>query len=294
MRRNIWVVCLSILIFVGFFPVKAENTGDWRIWINIPEHRLYLLYNEQIYQSFNIAVGKPSTPSPVGDFWVVNKVINPTWFPPDKREPVPPGPKNPLGKYWLGLNKKGYGIHGNNAPASIGNAVSHGCFRMNNQDIEWLFRTIPVKTPVSVTYFTVFAEVDESEQAWLNVYPDIYHRMNQVDEITYSVYSMSWSYIPHLKALSYVVKDKYSLHLEIPRVVEVSGFSKNLDAFFWNGSVYVDKAAFELVEPVFLTPQTFPGYIDIQTLGELTNGKFQFEWSEKLNILNCMEIRKIL
>ena len=57
---------------------------------------------------------------------------------------VPPGKANPLGTRWLGLSKKGYGIHGTNAPGSIGRNASHGCIRMRNRDVEELFELVAV------------------------------------------------------------------------------------------------------------------------------------------------------
>ena len=55
---------------------------------------------------------------------------------------IPPGPGNPVGTRWIGLDKKGYGIHGTNAPHSIGKAASHGCIRMRQHDLEELFATV--------------------------------------------------------------------------------------------------------------------------------------------------------
>jgi lipoprotein-anchoring transpeptidase ErfK/SrfK len=47
---------------------------------------------------------------------------------------LPPGPNNPVGVLWMGLNKKGIGIHGTNNPETIGRAASHGCIRLANWD----------------------------------------------------------------------------------------------------------------------------------------------------------------
>ena len=47
---------------------------------------------------------------------------------------LPPGPNNPVGILWMGLNKPGIGIHGTNNPETIGRAGSHGCIRMANWD----------------------------------------------------------------------------------------------------------------------------------------------------------------
>jgi lipoprotein-anchoring transpeptidase ErfK/SrfK len=75
---------------------------------------------------------------------------------------VAPGKNNPIGTRWMGLSKDGYGIHGTNAPASIGHAASHGCIRMRQQDLEELFDLIPVGTAVKIE--TVgFAELEAPE-----------------------------------------------------------------------------------------------------------------------------------
>jgi len=89
---------------------------------------------------FDVAVGKPATPSPRGEFRVANRVQKPTYY--RSGQVIPDGPQNPVGTRWVGLSQKGYGIHGTNAPASIGKAVSHGCIRMRNHDIEELFELL--------------------------------------------------------------------------------------------------------------------------------------------------------
>ena len=65
-------------------------------------------------------------------------------------EPVPPGPNNPLGTRWMGLDAPGVGIHGTDEPASIGYSASHGCIRMQVPDAEWLFDHVEVGTTVYI------------------------------------------------------------------------------------------------------------------------------------------------
>ena len=88
------------------------------------------------------------TPSPEGVFTIANLVENPTWYGPTKV--VAAGKGNPVGTRWMGLSAKGYGIHGTNAPRSIGKAASHGCIRMRNADILRLARLLPVGTPLRI------------------------------------------------------------------------------------------------------------------------------------------------
>jgi hypothetical protein len=86
---------------------------------------------------YTVAVGKPSTPSPIGIFTIERRVANPTYQ--HNGKIVPPGPRNPVGTRWMGLSKHGYGIHGTNEPSSIGKAASHGCIRMAKADLEELY-----------------------------------------------------------------------------------------------------------------------------------------------------------
>jgi lipoprotein-anchoring transpeptidase ErfK/SrfK len=63
---------------------------------------------------------------------------------------LPPGPNNPVGLAWIGLDKPGYGIHGTPQPEQVGRTESHGCFRLANWNAEYLARLVVVGTPVHV------------------------------------------------------------------------------------------------------------------------------------------------
>jgi lipoprotein-anchoring transpeptidase ErfK/SrfK len=111
-----------------------------RVVVSIPDRTLALIVNDEIVRVYPVAVGKPSTPSPVGTFTIVNRVASPTYYKAGKV--VAPGGSNPVGTRWLGLSRKGYGIHGTDAPNSIGHARSHGCIRLRNHDVEHLFEQL--------------------------------------------------------------------------------------------------------------------------------------------------------
>src|SRR5215831_6698798 len=113
-----------ILAILAVAAVNSLGDETRRIVVSIPDHRLILLDGDRVVRTFKVAVGKLSTPSPKGEFRVVSRVQHPTWFGPKKV--VPPGKGNPLGTRWLGLSVRGYGIHGTNAPGSIGKSASHG------------------------------------------------------------------------------------------------------------------------------------------------------------------------
>jgi lipoprotein-anchoring transpeptidase ErfK/SrfK len=87
-------------------------------------------------------VGAAATPTPGGVYAVIDRIPRPTWYGPHRV--VPPGRANPLGTRWIGLSRKGYGIHGTNNPRSIGRRASHGCIRLRNADVEQLFEMVAV------------------------------------------------------------------------------------------------------------------------------------------------------
>jgi lipoprotein-anchoring transpeptidase ErfK/SrfK len=96
---------------------------------------------------------------PVGELHVVviapnpNYTFDPELFPESSETQklvLPPGPNNPVGVAWIGLDKTGYGIHGTPAPEQIGRTESHGCFRLANWDAEYLVKLVWVGMPVFV------------------------------------------------------------------------------------------------------------------------------------------------
>ena len=119
-----------------------------QIVISIADRQLAVLDNGQVLKTYPIAVGARHTPSPDGDFVIVNHAKDPTYRHGDKE--IAPGKDNPLGTRWMGLSLKGYGIHGTNVQSSIGKAASHGCFRMRKQDVEELYTLVEVGDTVTI------------------------------------------------------------------------------------------------------------------------------------------------
>ena len=118
------------------------------IVVSLEDRKLALVEDGEVKKVYTVAVGKPSTPSPVGTFTIEHRVVDPTYSHGGKT--VPPGPGNPVGDRWMGLSIAGYGIHGTNAPGSIGKAASHGCIRMGKADIEELFQLVAVGDEVEL------------------------------------------------------------------------------------------------------------------------------------------------
>lgn len=110
--------------------------------LSISDRKLAVTKGGRLLKVYDVAVGKPSTPSPTGEMKVINKVVDPIYH--HKGKVVPPGKSNPLGNRWMGLSAKGYGIHGTNVQSSVGKAASHGCIRMRQHDVEELFTLVRV------------------------------------------------------------------------------------------------------------------------------------------------------
>jgi lipoprotein-anchoring transpeptidase ErfK/SrfK len=143
---------LAILVLAAA-RVHAQETAAQadparQIVVSIPDRKLALIETGQVTKIYSVAVGKDTTPSPAGSFTIVNRVTAPTYY--HKGQVVPQGPENPIGTRWIGLNQKGYGIHGTNAPRSIGKAASHGCIRMAKKDLEELFEVVRPGDVVSI------------------------------------------------------------------------------------------------------------------------------------------------
>jgi len=135
--------------------VDSKSFADV-IVINREINRLYLYDGTKLFRTFSVATGQAIYPTPRGRWHIVVKWKNPWWYPPVQDDwarglkPVPPGPSNPLGTRWMGLNAPGVGIHGTDEPTSIGYSASHGCIRMQVPDAEWLFDHVDVGTTVYI------------------------------------------------------------------------------------------------------------------------------------------------
>jgi L,D-transpeptidase catalytic domain len=128
-----------------FQPV-AQPTR--RIVVSIPDRKLALLENGQVVKIYDVAVGAAVSPSPDGEYQIAQRLENPTYYHPGVV--TGPGADNPLGPRWIGLNVKGFGIHGTNRPESIGKSASHGCIRLRNRDIQDLFARVKVGDRISL------------------------------------------------------------------------------------------------------------------------------------------------
>lgn len=140
------------------------------IVIDLAAQRLYYFPKDgQSVETYPIGTGAEAGMTPRGTTKVVGKVVKPVWYVPKsirKEQPDLPGmvragPDNPLGEYAFRLGWPSYLIHGTNKPDGIGRNVSHGCIHLYPEDIEKLFKEVPVGTPVRVID-------DEMRFAWVD------------------------------------------------------------------------------------------------------------------------------
>ena len=144
--RN-WVA--MVVLAAGFAAhASCQAVSRRLIVVSLEDRKLALVEDGQVRKIYKVAVGKPSTPSPTGTFTIERRVANPVYQHDGKT--IQPGPENPVGTRWMGLNIRGYGIHGTNAPKSIGKAASHGCIRMAKADLEELYELVAVGDTVEL------------------------------------------------------------------------------------------------------------------------------------------------
>lgn len=174
---NMLLVLLVLLLLFPRTAAALQDEGGHRIVIDIPRYTLTLCRGEDVVKQYPIAVGRPTAQTPVGSYRVYNKAVNPTWHP-NSSNPVPPGPANPLGIRWMGFYR-GYGIHGNNDPQSIGKSISAGCIRMFNYDVSELYSTVGIGIPVEVKYDSL---IEAPKGNAVVAYRDIYSRENALRE----------------------------------------------------------------------------------------------------------------
>jgi lipoprotein-anchoring transpeptidase ErfK/SrfK len=134
-------------------PGAASTPQDYTVEVSQRGSSLVLRdAGGQVVYFAPATVGSRHDPLPIGD-WEVTVVnwnpvfhYNPKLFwdadPADWRATIQPGPNNPVGVAWIGLNHPHYGIHGTPDPALIGHVFSHGCVRLTNWDAARVARLV--------------------------------------------------------------------------------------------------------------------------------------------------------
>jgi L,D-transpeptidase ErfK/SrfK len=179
------------------------ETKKEEVVINIAEMRLYRFFPRvRMVKTYPVGIGDEGWHTPVGIYKIVDRQVDPAWsVPKSLREKygvslMPPGPENPLGRHWLGLSRKGYGIHGTNFPWAVGRLVTHGCIRLYPEHMEMFFQETPVGTAVELIYEPVKIGFRRGE-VFVEVHPDIYGKLPDLSEYARRRFQQSglWPFI---------------------------------------------------------------------------------------------------
>jgi peptidoglycan hydrolase-like protein with peptidoglycan-binding domain len=121
-------------LFGEKIPAIPERVS---VIIDMDRLTLTLFDGGEPYKQYPVAMGKYESPTPVGNWEIISKQMN---------------PPSVMGTRWLGLNIPygQYGVHGTNNPGSIGSFASHGCIRMHNVHVEEIYPAVAVGTSVTI------------------------------------------------------------------------------------------------------------------------------------------------
>ncbi|MEL6385643.1 MAG: L,D-transpeptidase [Cyanobacteria bacterium J06626_18] len=124
-----------------------------RLVIRLSDRRVYVYRGDTEETSFPVAIGREGWDTPTGEFQVFSMLEDPGWTNPFTDEVIPPGPENPLGERWIAFWTDGtnqIGFHGTPNRDSVGEAASHGCIRLYNEDVKALYQLVSIGTTVTV------------------------------------------------------------------------------------------------------------------------------------------------
>ena len=124
-----------------------------QVVVDLSDRQTYVYQGTEQVAAYPVAIGMDGWETPVGRFQITDMQVDPHWQHPITRADIPPGPGNPLGSRWIAflpMEEGVIGFHGTYQPELLGQAVSHGCIRMHNADIEALFEKVGLGTTVIV------------------------------------------------------------------------------------------------------------------------------------------------
>jgi lipoprotein-anchoring transpeptidase ErfK/SrfK len=146
-RREFAAAIAGVLAIVGTVALHnhalaevADDPVTIRVEADLSERKLYIKSGDSTLESFAVAIGKGSKPTPQGSYKIRKIVWNPTWVPPDepwakgKTAQAPGAKANPMKLVKIFFQEPDYYIHGTGDLESLGDAASHGCLRMDPDD----------------------------------------------------------------------------------------------------------------------------------------------------------------
>ena len=135
---------LILTLILWSLPAAAEL----RLEVDLSDRTLVALEDGNEIARYDVAVGTAKYPTPQGTFHIRKVVWNPPWTPPDSpwargKKPLPPGhPDNPMKRVKIFFSEPDYFIHGTDAEDSLGKAESHGCLRMDEDEVTQLAQLV--------------------------------------------------------------------------------------------------------------------------------------------------------
>jgi L,D-transpeptidase ErfK/SrfK len=173
-------------LFIDNRHIVPATMVAGEIVVNVPQRMLFYREDERVL-AYPVAVGRPTWQTPQGAFTVTRKEEEPAWHVPASIRAesarkgqtlplvVPPGPRNPLGRFWIGLSLAGIGLHGTPVPSSIYQTATHGCIRLQGDRIEDLYGRVDIGTRGRIVYEPVLLTSHEGD-VYLEVHGDVYRR----------------------------------------------------------------------------------------------------------------------
>lgn len=134
-------------------PTVSPEETTVKLVVRLSARQLEVYEQGKRVKQYDVAIGKDDWQTPVGEFEIIQMQQQPAWQHPITKAVIEPGPDNPLGSHWVGFWQEGesqIGFHGTNQAELVGQAVSHGCVRMRNSDIQDLYGRIALGTVVAV------------------------------------------------------------------------------------------------------------------------------------------------
>jgi len=160
-----WQALSPEAVFLAPAVQRLEKLGTAaRLEIRLADRSLEMMdHDGRLLAHFPVSIARKVEKRPVGELHVTVVVSDPNYtFDPEvfpesaearqlgRKLIIPPGPNNPVGVAWIGLDLSGYGIHGTPDPEKVGRTESHGCFRLANWDAYTLLAHAWIGLPVSV------------------------------------------------------------------------------------------------------------------------------------------------
>jgi L,D-transpeptidase ErfK/SrfK len=218
--------------------------------INLAELAVYHIQNNIFLRRYPIAAGKSDWQTPTGNYKILNKIKNPTWRVPESIQDemwergqeviteVPPGPKNPLGAFWMATSAPGVGLHATTSPWSVGRYASHGCLRMLHDDIEELFSQIEVGTPIKIIYKPVKLAVTPDNRIFLEVHGDYYRKVpDKLKEVETLIKSKQLEAMVDWSRVKKVIKERDGIAMDITKTLDPAAAESHLGSRLYSGEI---------------------------------------------------------